>query len=154
MNTHTHTGLQCTHAKVIGRKRGGGGETRFMRCLCVFNTSVVLQRAADVPGNSEKKKKVESYNIYRSRVVRVLRVNEVDWRALNQPHVISSFSHLGSAMRSRDGRGAAKPDPPPLPEISTERSPWIRRCPGNMDKSRFLCECGVIFCRFLHIATE
>ncbi|CAK6957630.1 Hypothetical predicted protein [Scomber scombrus] len=74
-------------------------------------------RAADICKNS---KKAKSCNMYASRVVRVPKRSRLT-RALNQPHVISSFSHFGSTMRERDRQRAVKPDP--LPEMSTERNP-------------------------------
>lgn len=45
----------------------------------------------------------------------------------------------------RDGRGAGKLDS--LPEMSTVRNPWNRRCPGNMDQRCSVCVCGLVFPR-------
>jgi len=73
---------------------------------------------------------------------------KVHWRARvkTQPRVISKLQSfcvcVGSAMMgSRHRLGAVAPDP--LPEIPTERKPWNLRCPGNMDKSGFMCACGL-----------
>lgn len=130
----------------------GKKKTRFVRCLRVFNTSVLLESAADVFGNSGK---VESCNIYGSgvcagalgkRLTRALKTSPACDFQLQ-----SFWQHDARERRTRScetGPSARDVDG----EESLKRKKENRKTnrlldPGNMDKSRFVCECGLFFCR-------
>lgn len=139
----------AVHAHVIGKEEK---KTRFVRCLRVFNTSVLLESASDVFGNSGK---VESCNIYGSgvcagalgkRLTRALKTSPACDFQLQ-----SFWQHDARERRTRScetGPSARDVDG----EESLKRKKENRKTnrlldPGNMDKSRFVCECGLFFCR-------